>query len=783
MKDSLHKFKIALTNLRPYPKVSYSQCGEDLIIDFLLKDMGLGRITYVDIGAHDPISMNNTYKFYRRGGKGVCIDPNPIIYVRLKRHRKRDICLNAGVSETAVEKADFYILKSDTLSTFSKEKAEYLIKYSDEEIDEVVKIPILSINEVMKILPECPNLVSIDTEGMDLSILKGIDYEEYRPQVFCIETLTYEKQQVERKIREIIDFMDACGYTIYADTHINTIFLDRFAKNVQTNDSLCSNKQQLGGESIHEELHLPLKQDLQESDVRIRKDRLWSDSFRDKGDTLDMLIRQGLVKRGKPLRLHLGCGEVHLHGYVNIDYPVSEHCVQHRSAADIHLDLFTLNFPERSVDEIRLHHVFEHFDRPTALGLLCQWHQWLKLNGYLVIETPDFDATLRIILSDKMDYRNIQMQMRHLFGSHEAKWAVHRDGWYEEKLRYTLSWLGFGRLVLLRNQWKTLENLTVKAQKIIEVDPRTLWLRAQRLLRLSLIDRVASEEKLWKVWLHRFEEIFNYKIPAHHPLISIFVPVRNGERYLREALDSLLAQDFAKFEVVIADDGSSDSTLDVAYTIAERDTRVKVLPLPSSGEVTTRNTALKQLSPNSKYFLNHDADDISLPGKLGRLIRYLDEHPEVAIVGCQAEYFDDNGNILGLAPIESEPQKIRETFGIKNSMINSAALIRREVFERIGGYKEEFRLADDYDFFARALLAGFSLANVPEVLHRIRIHPQSLGHAYKYRMEYVATRVRFHYNLTKARGQSWYQRLFILFNSMCKISRAYVRYHLAQLKE
>ncbi len=89
------------------------------------------------------------------------------------------------------------------------------------------------------------------------------------------------------------------------------------------------------------------------------------------------------------LKLHLGCGEEYLDGYVNIDYPASEHSVM-RVKADRYADIRTLTYPDNSVDEIRMHHMFEHFERGEALQLLLRWRRWLKPGGILLIETPDF---------------------------------------------------------------------------------------------------------------------------------------------------------------------------------------------------------------------------------------------------------------------------------------------------------------------------------------------------------------------------------------------------------
>ncbi|MGQ9818869.1 MAG: FkbM family methyltransferase [Candidatus Kapaibacteriales bacterium] len=211
------------------------------------------------------------------------------------------------------------------------------------------------------------------------------------------------------------------------------------------------------------------------------------------------------------------------------------------------------------------------------------------------------------------------------------------------------------------------------------------------------------------------------------PLVTIFIPVYNREKYLAETLDSLLSQTYKNFEIIIADDGSTDGTLLIARNYAMKDSRIKVYSFPHRGEVYTRNDAIQRANPITKYFMNHDSDDISLPTKLEKLVKYLEEHPEIAIVGCFAEYFDDAGKHLGYPNIEFKPERIRETFGYVNSMINSASLIRKEVFEKIGYYRPEYASADDYDFFARALMSGFNLANLPIVLHKIRLHPNSIG--------------------------------------------------------
>ena len=128
------------------------------------------------------------------------------------------------------------------------------------------------------------------------------------------------------------------------------------------------------------------------------------------------------------MKLHLGCGQYYLEGYVNVDYPASEHQVQKSLRADLFRDLSTLTYPGASVEEVRLHHVFEHFSRPVALALLCRWRDWLVPGGTLRIETPDLMASARLLVWPWVKYEKKQEVIRHLFGSHEAHWAIRTDG-------------------------------------------------------------------------------------------------------------------------------------------------------------------------------------------------------------------------------------------------------------------------------------------------------------------------------------------------------------------
>lgn len=215
-------------SIKKYKK-SYAQSGEDIIISFIFDLIGIRSPRHLDIGGHDPVYLNNTYFFYIKGCTGVNIEPDPFLFEKFIRKRRRDVNLNIGAAAEACAR-DFYIMTERTLNTFSVEEAKRYESYGKTKIEKVLKINVLNVNDVMReYFHPKPNFVSLDVEGLELEILKSFDFKNYRPEVFCIETITYTEDKSEKKLNEIINFMCSKGYFVYADTYINTIFVEKKA--------------------------------------------------------------------------------------------------------------------------------------------------------------------------------------------------------------------------------------------------------------------------------------------------------------------------------------------------------------------------------------------------------------------------------------------------------------------------------------------------------------------------------------------------------------------------
>lgn len=205
------------------------------------------------------------------------------------------------------------------------------------------------------------------------------------------------------------------------------------------------------------------------------------------------------------MKLHLGCGERYLKGYINIDYPASKHNVQEKVVADRFADILELKYPPQTIEEIRLHHVFEHFPRAVACALLVGWHTWLKNGGRLRIEVPDFSKMAQQIINPFSFKRERLVAERHIFGSQEAEWAIHFSGYTQKNIKDLLEKYGFRVDKIKKNTWKNTSNIEVFATKNNPSKTAEEFEKITRkYLGQFLLDASGGEQKLLDVWMKTY---------------------------------------------------------------------------------------------------------------------------------------------------------------------------------------------------------------------------------------------------------------------------------------
>lgn len=204
--------------------------------------------------------------------------------------------------------------------------------------------------------------------------------------------------------------------------------------------------------------------------------------------------------------------------------------------------------------------------------------------------------------------------------------------------------------------------------------------------------------------------------------ISVLMPVLNGERFIKEALDSVLVQPLAA-EIIVVDNGSSDRTLEILNNYTKIDSRIKVLPCAEKGVSNALNKGLAYAT--GTLIARIDADDKMSPERLESQLRLMQGHPEVAVISSQIIYIDSDGIENGKSKYPGGSLTLHRHFLLRNPVAHPSVMFRKEIVERAGGYRPEFEGSEDLDLWIRVLDFGEILAS-EEFLTFYRVHENQI---------------------------------------------------------
>lgn len=202
-----------------------------------------------------------------------------------------------------------------------------------------------------------------------------------------------------------------------------------------------------------------------------------------------------------------------------------------------------------------------------------------------------------------------------------------------------------------------------------------------------------------------------------NPLVSILMPVYKTASYLREAVDSMLAQTFTDFELIVLNDCSPDNAEAILDTYDDpRIVRYK--GEKNVGLSNVLNVGLEMA--RGKYVARMDSDDISLPERLQIQVDFLESHPDIDLVSVGMKLFGAKEETWVR---ERDPEKVKINALFHSPVLHASSMWRRDSFEKFGlRFRQEMVPSEDYDLWTRALLKGLKLVNLPEVLYEYRIH-------------------------------------------------------------
>lgn len=228
---------------------------------------------------------------------------------------------------------------------------------------------------------------------------------------------------------------------------------------------------------------------------------------------------------------------------------------------------------------------------------------------------------------------------------------------------------------------------------------------------------------------------------SKNPLVSVVMPAYNAEKYIAEAIESILNQTYKNFEFIIVNDGSTDNTLNIIKKYAKKDKRIKVISNETNmGIAKTRNNYLKIVK--GKYIATQDADDISLPIRISEQVKYLESHPKVGVVGAFIEIFEDSTEkVIGIRKYNEKDEDLRRTVFFYSPIAQPTSMIRKEAFDILGHYDAEYPPAEDLDLWFR-IGSKYQFANIQKILLKYRYNPNSATGSKTKLMEQLTLKIR-----------------------------------------
>lgn len=229
------------------------------------------------------------------------------------------------------------------------------------------------------------------------------------------------------------------------------------------------------------------------------------------------------------------------------------------------------------------------------------------------------------------------------------------------------------------------------------------------------------------------------------PKISVLMPAYNTEKYISEAIESILNQTFRDFEFIIIDDGSIDATWSIIENYKDKDLRIVAQKnIKNLGITKTRNKLISLAK--GEYIVWQDADDISLNERLEKQFYFMEKNPEVGVCGGYLQLFNEKGN-LGIRKYATDDTSLRRSIFRFNPVAQPAAIMRTKCFKESGMYNENLALTEDLEILFK-IGTKYKFANIPEVLVRYRQHSNSATFSKLRNMEMAALKIRKNYART-----------------------------------
>ena len=241
------------------------------------------------------------------------------------------------------------------------------------------------------------------------------------------------------------------------------------------------------------------------------------------------------------------------------------------------------------------------------------------------------------------------------------------------------------------------------------------------------------------------------------PLVSVIMSVYNGEKYLVQAIDSILNQTYQNFEFIIIDDCSTDNSSHILQEYAQKDSRIKIIKKEKNigikGFIENLNLGIS--IAEGKYIARMDADDISLPERFQKQVIFLENNPKISMVGAQIDFINEKNEIIGEKIGALEHEEIVNKMTSQIQLFHPVIMFRNHQNIK---YREKFIYCEDYDLYLNLITQGKKLANINEKLLHYRILESSISRkGDNFVKKLMVEKALYFYKLRKENGQDLYE--------------------------
>jgi glycosyltransferase involved in cell wall biosynthesis len=235
--------------------------------------------------------------------------------------------------------------------------------------------------------------------------------------------------------------------------------------------------------------------------------------------------------------------------------------------------------------------------------------------------------------------------------------------------------------------------------------------------------------------------------------VSVIMAVYNASDFLDDAISSVLSQTYPHFELILINDFSTDCSAQIIQKYLDQDERIVFIDNPKNlGRALTRNIGLERAQ--GEYIAVLDADDVAMPDRLEKQIMFLDQNPDIFLLGTGAVRIDEKGNKIGIHTPITRPNEVKERLEERNCIYHSTVMYRRNKTR----YREKFPLSQDYDFYLQLLASGKKLTNISDQLIQYRIFSGAASWANSAKQRLFAQKAKEFYQEGQTVGKERYDQ-------------------------